>query len=159
MSDRLDQETIDYIAITRLQASYADMITRRAWDELPTIFCDGVRIIVDRMAGEPLNLDGPASLAAFVSNAIGHMDFFEFVILNTVIEIDGEEAHGRMYMCEIRHDEKAGRTMSYGLYRDHYRRDGGRWKFHARHFRVMGRTQTTDYNIFPMTAADFAMRR
>ncbi|MBO9376598.1 nuclear transport factor 2 family protein [Sphingomonas histidinilytica] len=157
MSASLDQESTDYIAITRLQAAYADMITRRAWDELPSIFCEGARIVVDRMDGTPLDLDGPAGLAAFVSKAIGHMDFFEFVILNTVIEIGDGEAHGRMYMCEIRHDAKAGQTMSYGLYRDHYRKQDGRWKFGDRRYRVMGRTQTTDYNIFPMAAADFAI--
>jgi hypothetical protein len=159
MSDSLNQETIDYIGITRLQAAYADMITRRAWDELPTIFCEGAKIVVDRMDGTPLELDGPAGLSAFVSNAIGHMDFFEFVILNTIVEIEGGKAHGRMYMCEIRHDAKAGQTMSYGLYRDHYRKVDGRWRFHARHYRVMGRTQTTDYNVFPMAAADFAIGR
>ena len=34
----LQQETIDYVAICRLQAAYADSVTRRAWSELGDLF-------------------------------------------------------------------------------------------------------------------------
>ena len=34
----LAQETIDYIAVSRLHHAYADIATRRAWGELDEIF-------------------------------------------------------------------------------------------------------------------------
>ena len=155
MDDRITAEAVDYIGIRRLQSSYADIVTRRAWDEFETIFLPDARIVVDRQAGEPHRLDGAPALAEFISKAIGHMDFFQFVVLNTIVDIRDEEAAGRMYMCEIRHDSRAGHTMSYGLYKDKYRKIDGKWWFADRLYRVMGRSQTTDYNVFAMSEADF----
>ena len=154
MDDRI-LETVEYIAIRRLQASYADKVTRKAWDEFDQIFLPDAKIVVNRQDGEPYNLDDHKALAAFIIKATGHMDLFQFVILNTIIDIQGDEATGRMYMCEIRHDDRAGNTMSYGLYRDKYKKIDGKWWFADRRYRVMARSQTTSYNVFPMIADDF----
>ena len=40
MADDL-QETIDYVAITRLQSAYADVVNRRAWHEFDDLFRPG----------------------------------------------------------------------------------------------------------------------
>jgi hypothetical protein len=145
----LTQETIDYIAIRRLQAAYADIVTRRAWPELARIFLPGAQVTVDTMNGSPLLLDGPEGVGGFISEAIAHFDFFEFVILNTVIDIDGDEAHARMYIWELRHDPVGGRSNAYGLYRDDYARLDGQWWFAGRRYQSLARTQTTDYAVFP----------
>ena len=38
MDETTLQDTIDHVAITRLQSAYADIVTRRSWAELETIF-------------------------------------------------------------------------------------------------------------------------
>jgi hypothetical protein len=72
----VDQETVDYIGIRRLQAAYADIVTRRAWPELASIFRPDAQVVVDTMTGTPLLLDGPEGVGGFISGAIAHFDFF-----------------------------------------------------------------------------------
>jgi hypothetical protein len=145
----LDQETVDYIAIRRLQAAYADIVTRRAWDELAQIFRPEAQVVVDKMDGQPLTLDGPKGVGDFISGAIAHFDFFEFVVLNTVIDIDGDRASARMYMWELRHDPLGGRSDAYGLYRDEHVRVDGRWWFAGRRYQSLARTVPADVSVFP----------
>jgi hypothetical protein len=51
---RLEAETIDYIALRRLQNRYADVVTRRAWPELATLFLPDAKVVIDRRNVEPL---------------------------------------------------------------------------------------------------------
>jgi hypothetical protein len=149
MEDRALTETVDYVAIRRLQSSYADIVTRRAWPELARIFRPDAEIVIDRRDGKPLVLQGPEGVGDFVSKAIAHFDLFVFVILNTVIEIEGDRASARMYMWEARHDPAGGRSDAFGLYRDEYRRLDGRWWFSGRRFQTMARTLPADLSVFP----------
>jgi hypothetical protein len=143
------QETIDYIAIRRLQSAYGDIVTRRAWAEMHDIFRPEAQVVVDTMDGNPLHLDGPQGVGDFISNAIAHFDFFEFVILNTVIDIDGDTATGRMYIWELRHDPVTGRSNAYGLYRDRFTKFDGRWWFAGRRYQSLARTNRAELSIFP----------
>jgi len=152
MEPRLDQETIDYIAIRRLQSAYADIVTRRAWPELFRIFRPDIEVVIDRMDGSPLHCHGPEAVSGFISKAIAHFDLFEFVILNTVIEIDGDQARSRMWMWEARHDPAAGRSDAFGLYRDEHRRIDGRWWFTGRRYQTLARTLVPDCTVFPQPA-------
>ena len=147
---RPDQETVDYIAIRRLQSSYADIVTRRAWPELARVFRPEAEVVIDRRDGQPLVLRGPGGVGEFIAGAIAHFELFEFVILNTVIEIDGDRATARMYMWELRHDPAAGRSDAFGLYRDEYRRVEGRWWFANRRYQTLARTLPADYSVFPL---------
>lgn len=150
MDARLETETIDYIALRRLQNRYADVVTRRAWPELSELFLPDAEVVIDRRNVEPLRLLGPGAVGDFIRNAIDHYDLFEFTILNTVIEIEGDRARSRMYMWELRHDPVAGRSDAYGLYQDEHRRVGHRWWFSGRQYQTLARTQPTDFAVFPI---------
>ena len=141
MDDATLQQTIDYVAIRRLQCAYADVVTRRAWDELRELFRPEAQVVVDTRVGDPLVLAGPGGVGDFIAGAIARFSFFEFVILNTVIAIDGGRAQARMYIQELRQDEGNGRwTNAYGLYQDRYTRIDGRWWFEGRRYASMART-------------------
>jgi SnoaL-like domain len=153
MDEAIVQETVDYIAIRRLQASYADIVTRRAWSELSAIFLPDAPVVVDRRTAPPLELVGPAAVGEFIDEQIARFDFFEFVILNTVVDVahegDIDTAAARMYIWELRHDAAEGRwTNSYGLYQDRYRRVDDRWWFERRDYQSLART-ARDYDVFP----------
>jgi hypothetical protein len=143
--DDIASETADYIALRRLQDAYADIATRRAWSELHDIFLPDVVVTVDRRVASPLEMAGPDAVGEFIGNAIAHLDFFEFVILNTRVflnhEGDPDQATARMYINELRHDADAGRfTHAYGIYHDVYRRRGGQWWFSRRRYHSLART-------------------
>jgi hypothetical protein len=147
------RETVDHIAIRRLQDAYADIVTRRAWAELADIFLPGTRVVVDTRAGEPVTLEGPGNVGAWIGRAIERFDHYQFVILGTRVFLrhggDGDAATARMYMCEIRHDKDNGRrTIAYGVYHDRFRRVDGRWWFADRRYHSLARTGP-DLNVFP----------
>src|SRR4051794_2656735 len=93
---------IDHLAITQLQAAYGDAVTRRAWDELLPMFRDDCPITLDLRNGTTLEHVGPAAIGAFIAKSIERFEFFEFALLNAVVEVDGDTATGRLYMWELR---------------------------------------------------------
>ena len=77
-----DQENLDYLAICRLQAAYADAVSRRAWSDLVPLFNPDATIRVDTVTGAPLEFVGAEGIGGFISGAIERFEFFELVILN-----------------------------------------------------------------------------
>lgn len=134
-------ETDDVVALGRLQSRYADVITRRAWPELHELFRPDTAVHLDTVTNPPRTLVGPDGLAAFVAPAIERFDHFAFVILNAVVERTGpDEARGRMFMCEVRHDPATDTwPNAHGVYQDRYAHLDGRWWFAERHYRSLAR--------------------
>jgi hypothetical protein len=142
----MTRETEAYVAITRLQAAYADVVTRRAWADLDGLFAPDTPIHIDTVTRPAFDLVGPAALGEFVSGAIERFEFVEFVILNTVVDVTNEdEATGRLWMVEVRQERGSGEwSNAFGLYRDNYARYDGRWRFTRRSYRSIARRIGTD---------------
>ena len=139
-------DTDAYLAITRLQASYADVVTRRAWDELEPLFAPDAPIHIDTVTRPVVDVVGAKGLAAFVAPAVERFEFFEFVILNAVVDVqDDATASGRLYMVEIR-QERDNQVWSnaFGLYQDDYAVYDGRWRFSRRKYRSLARRFGSD---------------
>ncbi len=138
-------ETVDHLAINRLQAEYADTVTRRDWDHLAELFLPDAVLHLDTVTRDPMQATGPDGIGAFIGGAVERFDFFEFVALNTLVTLsvggDPDAAAGRTFMCELRRGAADERwTTAYGLYRDDYRRVDGRWWFAGRRYRSLART-------------------
>lgn len=134
-------DALDCLAITRLQAAYGDIVTRRAWDELVPLFLPDCPIRLDLRDGRVIEHVGPAAIASFIASSIERFELFEFAILNAVVDVQGDEATSRLYMWEIRQDALThGRSDAYGLYRDRYARVDGRWLFSARDYSSLARS-------------------
>lgn len=147
------QDDAAYLAITRLQAAYADVVTRRAWPELELLFVPDAPIVVDTMGPPPVELAGAKALGEFVGAAIERFEFFEFVILNTVVEVEpGGSASGRLYMVELRQEQATGEwSNAFGLYRDHYALVDGRWRFAERRYQSLARRFGSERaTVFPI---------
>jgi SnoaL-like protein len=142
-------EALAYLAITRLQAAYADVVTRRAWPELEELFLPDTAVHVDTVTADVIELVGPKNFGDFVAGSIERFEFFEFVILNTVIDVaSAASATGRMYMVELRQDRASGGwSNAFGVYHDTYVFDDGRWRFAERSYQSLARTGR--YEIFP----------
>jgi len=153
---RQDQ-VVDHINIQRVQAAYADIVTRRAWEELADVFLPDATVTVDRRMGAPLTLTGPQALGEFIGTSISVFEFFEFVIVNSVIDLDDQDpgrARGTMYIAELRQDAASGRrSTAFGVYRDEYRAQDGDWWFAARRYRSAARTSPGELTVFGFTDA------
>jgi hypothetical protein len=148
------QETIDYIAISRLQSAYADSVSRRAWDELDDLFLPDATVTVDTVTSEPILLTGGTAVGDFISAAVERFEFFEMVILNSVVDlaIDGnpDGARARQFTCELRQDKSNGRwTNAFGVYQDEYARRDGRWWFARRNYQSIARSGRAEIFPFP----------
>jgi hypothetical protein len=139
------------VALDRLQRRYADVITRRAWGELPELFLPDTTVHLDTVTAPPRDLVGPTEFADVIGAAMARFDHFAFTILNAVSELDdpsapdldadGLGARGRIFLCEIRHEPERGAwSTAHGVYQDRYVLGGGRWRIAERHYRSMART-------------------
>lgn len=139
------------VALDRLQRRYADVITRRAWSELGELFLPDTVVHLDTVTAPPRDLVGPEEFAAVIGAAMARFDHFTFAILNAVSELDdptgpdldadGTGAHGRIFLCEIRHEpERQAWSTAHGVYQDRYVLTAGRWRIAERHYRSMART-------------------
>ena len=147
------QATVDYVGITRLQNAYADVVNRRVWAEFSELFLDDAPVRVDTVTNPVIDLRGPEAIGHFIGGAIERFEFFEFVVLNTRVWIDGDAARGRVFMCELRQDRESGRfSRAFGVYHDEYRRVDGRWMFAARRYQSLARTGRGEVFPFPEEA-------
>ena len=138
-------ETADYVGIVRLQRAYADAVDRRDWAALHALFTPDAVITLDLVTRPGREIVGPQAMGEFIEPAIEKYAFFEFVILNTHVELypddDPAAATARVFMCEIRQETGATeRDDAFGLYRDRYAKGSdGRWRIAERRYRSMGR--------------------
>jgi SnoaL-like domain len=148
----LRQDTIDYIAICRLGAAYADAVTRRAWSELDDLFVPSATVTVDTVTSEPIELVGPGAVGDFIGGAVERFEFFELVILNTTVDVAGagDTAQARLFTCELRQDRSNGRwTNAFGVYHDEYAKIDARWWFARRRYQSLARTGRAEIFPFP----------
>ena len=59
-----DQDLLDYVAICRVGAAYADIVTRRAWPELEVLFAPDATITVDTVTNAPIDTGSSFSITA-----------------------------------------------------------------------------------------------
>jgi len=155
------QETIAYLALQRLQNRYADIVTRRSWPELQDLMRADCVVTVDVIDRE-VEFDGPQAIGDFIAKQLEQFDFFEFLILNTVMKIDADQgtATARMYIQEARQSVADGRRADvFGVYHDRFVRDeDGRWWFAERHYRSYARTNSAgssrDLTVFELPQRD-----
>src|SRR6478609_9153270 len=144
IDDRRVAETVEYVAVRRVQDRYADIVTRRAWPELHELMRPDCRLSLD-LGDRTLGYDGPQAIGDFISEQLEVFSFFEFVILNTVVEVDLDAgvARARMFMQELRQNVSDGRrTNAFGVYQDRFEQDpDGRWWFARRRYNSYSRTQ------------------
>jgi hypothetical protein len=157
-------ETDDAIAIDRLQRAYADAVNTRDWPALHGIFLPDASLSLDLVTRPAMSFSGPDAIGGFIGPAIERFAFFQFVILNSHVDLwpggDHDAATARLFMCELRATrasppadpaepgEPAARDDAFGLYRDRYERTPDGWRIAARRYRSMARFPSGD--VFPL---------
>ncbi|MFL6205061.1 MAG: nuclear transport factor 2 family protein [Acidimicrobiales bacterium] len=147
----LDAEaTAAVVALQRLQAAYADAVTRRDWEAVRLLFEADAVVRIDTRTRAPFDLDGPDAVVEFIEGAIRRFTFFELTIVNATVDVDGDEGSGRLYICELRTDDEGRWSEAYGLYRDTYRRRDGVWRIAGRRYSSLARRGPDGVEGFPL---------
>lgn len=157
VSDDEVAATVDHIAIDRLQRAYADLVNRRAWDELAGVFARDVSITLDLVTRPAVELVGVQEFAAFIGPAMERFGFFEFVILNSHIDLwpggDRSSATARVFMCELRTEgDERQRSDAFGLYRDGYLKTDDGWRIASRRYQSLAHFPAGDW--YPLPSMD-----
>ena len=105
---------------------------------------------------------GGEAIGELIASSIERFEFFEFALLNAVVDVDGDTAAGRLYMWELRQDAATHRwSNAYGLYQDRYARVDGRWVFAERRYASLARSAPDGEGmvVFPVPDADIRRLR
>lgn len=153
---RSTQRTRARLALQDLQRAYADVVSRQAFSELAGLFRPGIELVME-LPGRPTRIVGPEAFGEYVAQRIAHLEFFQFVVDNAVVELDDDRpdrATGRMWFHELHQDAERHRLVRlHGVYRDDFVRVGGRWWFAHRRFAPLAMTSTDpdrDFDVFPL---------
>ena len=124
----------DELEIRHLVAAYADAVNRRdqelwasTWSEQGAWSLPG--------AG---SFSGKEAVVGLWVQAMSGFDFVAQLVYQGTIEIDGDKATGRWYLCE--HLRPAGSEdgmFNIGSYKDEYIKEEGNWRFASRDYHIM----------------------
>jgi len=146
------EDAVDRVEIRAVLESYADIVSRRAWAELTDVMLADTVLDLD-LREQTMVVTGPAAIGAFIAERIAGFEFFQFVILNTRVQLrsggDADRAASRMYMSELRQTHDGHWSQVYGVYHDRLRRVDGRWSLAHRTYHSLAR------NNVPAALFDF----
>ena len=131
----------DQFLIRDLHSRYADVCSRKAFEDLRDLILPDADIILD-LRGTTLSFRGPNEIGTFIAESLKAFDFFQFVIRNSVVTIDdsGEAAGGRLWMSEMRRVKDTGMWSTiFGVYHDQYLKDAGSWMIAGRRYHSLAR--------------------
>ena len=105
----MHDDSQDYLAIMRLQRSYADIATRAAWKEVASLATPDARFSFDTHSGTVFEMNGPVAFGEFGARMTKSFTFYEYIPLNFVVTIgpDGT-AEGRSFSLEVAEDGETG---------------------------------------------------
>jgi hypothetical protein len=148
----MNDSSEDYLAIMRLQRAYADVSTRRAWDEVPSLATPDALFSFDTQSGNVFEIEGPVAFGEFGAKMTGGFTFYEYIPLNFVVTIGSDgTASGRTYSLEVVEDAATGEWIEfYGVYQDEYTLFEGEWRFARRHYHTYGRRTGGRLEAFPL---------
>ena len=137
----VQDDTLAYIAITRLQQAYGDVSTRRAWAEMTALTTADAVFSYDFGTGDIIELRGASALCEFGARVLQRFSFYQYVPVNTVVDVGADgTAHGRFYVLEVGQERETGDWLDvFGLYHDDYVFEAGTWRFARRQYQVLAR--------------------
>ena len=126
------QDVSDRLELQDLVFRYAEIVDRKAFEELRDIFIDDARIDYSGTGGAVGNLE---ETIGFLHSALGMFPNHQHLVSNTQFKVDGNSATGKV-MCFNPMEmtvEEGTHTFLLGLwYLDEFVRTEGGWRFKAR---------------------------
>jgi ketosteroid isomerase-like protein len=127
------QAIADRVEIEALRGEFTDAVMMRDYDRVAALFTkDGTL----RMPNVPMAATGPAEIRAFGRRALAMWDFFVQTTHPGTIQLDGDTAAGRAYLCELIRLNNGHSELNYAIYHDRYQRTPDGWKFTERVYEI-----------------------
>lgn len=122
----------DQIAVRALIDRYSDAVFRRDADDWGACWAEDARWAL--MGAE---VSGRAAIVAMWTQAMEAFSFVAFFAQPGAIEIDGDQATGRVYTHELLETADGALSRPVGQYLDRYIRTEGGWLFAERRYSIL----------------------
>ncbi len=131
----------DFIAadcgIRQLYARFSDVVWRKDSEACGECFADDAHW---KLAG--LHVRGREDIRATFRKLLGACERVVLIQGTPVLEVEGNDASGRIQVTELARMADGSSAMTIGVYYDRYVRQGDRWYFQWRHFSLHYRGPT-----------------
>ena len=147
-----DLEAIaDRVEIEALRGEFTDAAMMRDYDRAASLFTPGGAL---RIPDAEVELAGQKEIRAWGERVPAVVDY---LVQNThpgTIQLDGDTASGRAYICELIHLRDGSSHLNYAIYHDRYQRTGDGWKFTERVYEIRYLDTTPLAGSVPRPAMD-----
>jgi hypothetical protein len=127
------QAIADRVEIEALRAEATDAAMMRDYDRAASLFIPDA---VVRMPYINVELVGWEEIRTSGERVPALVDYFVQTTHPGTIQLDGDTAAGRAYMCELIHLRDGRSDLNYAVYHDRHQRTPGGWKFTERVYEV-----------------------
>jgi len=127
------QGIADHVEIEALPGEYTDAAMTRDYDRFASLFTPGAAV---RIPDAGIELAGRDAIRAGIEQMQAKWEFFVQTTHPGAIQVDGDTATGRAYLCELGRLRDGMSVLNYAIYHDSYQRTGDGWKFTERVYEV-----------------------
>lgn len=127
------QAIADRVEIEALRAEFSDAAMMSDTDRLASLYTeDGVY----RIPAVNIEQSGREAIRRGTELHAGEWEYFVQTTHAGSVELDGDTATGRAYICELGRLNDGRSVFNYALFHDRYRRTADGWKFAERTYEV-----------------------
>src|SRR5215471_1228830 len=127
------QAIADRVEIETLRGEYNDAAMMRDYGRVAPLFTEDSAL---RMANVPVELAGWNEIRAWGERVLAFVHYLVQTTHPGTIQLDGDTASGRAYLCELVRFRDGRSHLNYAIYHDRYQRTGDGWKFTERVYEV-----------------------
>jgi ketosteroid isomerase-like protein len=127
------QAIADRVQIEALRGEATDAAMMRDYDRIASLFTPDAVVRIPHIGAEAVSRE---QIRAAGERLQALLDYF---VQNThpgTIQLDGDTASGRAYVCELIRFSDGRSELNYAIYHDRYRRTPDGWKFTERVYEV-----------------------
>ena len=127
------QAIADRVQIEALRGDATDAVMMRDYDRAASLFTSDAVVRIPHIGVE---VTGRAEIRAGAERLWPLLDCFVQTTHPGTIELDGDTASGRAFICELIRFRDGRSELNYAIYHDRYRRTDEGWKFTERVYEV-----------------------
>jgi ketosteroid isomerase-like protein len=127
------QAIADRVEIEALRGEFTDAVMMGDYDRVASLFTQDGAVRIPDINAEAVSRE---EVRAGIERLQGLWDYFVQTTHPGTIQLDGDTASGRAYLCELGRFRHGRSELNYGVYHDRYQRTGDGWKFTERVYEV-----------------------
>jgi ketosteroid isomerase-like protein len=127
------QAIADRCEIEALRGEYTEAVMMRDYDRLASLFTPDGAVRIPHINAEAVTRE---EIRAGIERLQGRLDYFVQTTHPGTIQLAGDGASGRAYICELMRFRDGSSERNYAVYHDRYQRTPDGWKFTERVYEI-----------------------